>query len=75
MFRISRTEVKNKLECVSKVIYQDNRFKFKSRLTPPFKENDYSKTLNMPNSGKFELTMKNVCLNEENIKQVDVIYN
>ena len=72
MFRISRTEVK---KCVSKVIYQDNRFKSKSRLTPPFKENDYSKTLNMPNSGKFELTMKNVCLNEENIKQVDVIYN
>lgn len=34
------------------------------------KNEDYSKTLNLPNSGKFELSMKKICENEEQIKKV-----
>ena len=31
---------------------------------------DYSKTLNLPNAGDFELSMKKICENEEKIKKV-----
>ncbi|CAF0914431.1 unnamed protein product [Brachionus calyciflorus] len=40
-----------------------NRFKTQ-------KTNDYSKTLNLPNSGKFELSMKKICETEEQIKKI-----
>ena len=30
----------------------------------------YTKTLNLPNPGKFELSMKKICENEETIKNV-----
>lgn len=33
-------------------------------------KNDYSKTLNLPNCGKFELSMKRICEHEDNIKKV-----
>lgn len=33
-------------------------------------KNDYSKTLNLPNSGKFELSMKKICEHENKIKKV-----
>lgn len=37
------------------------------------KANDYSKTLNLPNFGQFELSMKNICQNEEKIKKVSLL--
>lgn len=40
------------------------------RLKTKLNQIDYSKTLNLPNSGKFELSMKNICENEEKIKKV-----
>jgi hypothetical protein len=33
-------------------------------------KHDYAKTLNLPNFGIFELSMKNICTNEEKIKKV-----
>lgn len=41
--------------------------RFKSKKS---EQNEYYKTLNLPNPGKFELSMKNICSNEEKIKQV-----
>ena len=37
--------------------------RFKSKKS---EQNEYYKTLNLPNPGKFELSMKNICSNEEN---------
>ena len=34
------------------------------------KQNDYSKTLNLPNFGNFELSMKKIIENEDKIKKV-----
>jgi hypothetical protein len=34
------------------------------------KNNDYSNTLNLPNAGKFELSMKKICEHEDKIKKV-----
>ena len=45
--------------------------RFKSKQTKSDKQkNDYQKTLNLPNAGQFELSMKNICQTEEKIKQV-----
>ena len=33
-------------------------------------KNDYSNTLNLPNAGKFELSMKKICEQEDKIKKV-----
>lgn len=35
-------------------------------------KNDYSKTLNLPNSGYFELSMKRICEHEDKIKKVQL---
>jgi len=50
--------------------------RFKSKQTKTDKQkNDYQKTLNLPNPGQFELSMKNICQTEEKIKQVnDFLY-
>jgi hypothetical protein len=45
--------------------------RFKSKQAKVSKQqNDYFKTLNLPNPGKFELSMKKICETEEKIKQV-----
>ncbi len=33
---------------------------------------DYQKTLNLPNSGQFGLSMKNICKTEDHIKNVGI---
>lgn len=40
------------------------------RLKSSKQQNDYSKTLNLPNAGKFELSMKNICETEAKIKKL-----
>ena len=37
--------------------------------------NEYAKTLNLPNPGQFELSMKKICDLEENIKKVFLLRN
>jgi hypothetical protein len=38
-------------------------------------KHDYSKTLNLPNFGEFELSMKKICENEEKIKKVKLNFH
>ncbi len=74
MFKINQTlfDLKYKLSSIPRV-YNGLivcRSKSKSKQPSP-KQNDYYNTLNLPNPGEFELSMKNVCQNEEKIKKVD----
>jgi hypothetical protein len=57
---------------LKKTFFRDKQnFKHLARLNYSNKnELAYTKTLNLPNPGKFELSMKKICENEETIKNV-----
>jgi hypothetical protein len=53
------------LNRINNPFYFINRFKSKNV------NNKYSQTVNLPNFGQFELSMKNICKNEEKISKVN----
>jgi hypothetical protein len=58
------------MQNLSYLKFKRDAFSIIKRFKTKLNQTDYSKSLNLPNSGKFELSMKNICENEDKIKKV-----
>ena len=69
--RIYKIEMLKLNNHILKPKYLAYSLRFKSKQVKVDKQNnEYHKTLNLPDAGQFELSMKNICKTEEKIKQV-----
>lgn len=64
------SNLKKHLKQSTSILNNNLNLFYRLKSTKIKKNDDYSKTLNLPNSGKFELSMKKICENEEQIKKV-----
>jgi isoleucyl-tRNA synthetase len=67
---IIKNLLKSKYRKHCSLLYSEHGTSFRLKSKSSQNGIDYSKTLNLPNAGAFELSMKNVCSNEEKIKNI-----